>query len=211
MKIVWHGHSCFEVKDGATVVTDPHDGKSIGIKPPLARADVVLVSHDHYDHNCVRIIKGEPTVVKEPGERLVKGIAVVGVSTFHDQEGGAKRGRNVVYRFVMDGIRFCHCGDLGHVLTDEQIRAIGPVDILFVPVGGVFTIDGEGARALVKKLNPRVAVPMHYRWGGLSISIHPLETFLNSIPEDMVVRVGNEVDFIQEDLPPSTEIWVFSP
>jgi L-ascorbate metabolism protein UlaG (beta-lactamase superfamily) len=211
MKIVWHGHSCFEVKDGVTVVTDPHDGKSIGIKPPQARADIVLVSHDHYDHNCVRIVKGEPAVIREPGERSVKGVAVSGIPTYHDREGGAKRGRNLVFRFTMDGVRFCHCGDLGHVLTDEQVRAIGQVDILFLPVGGVFTINGEEARSIVNRVNPRIVVPMHYRWGGLSISIHTLEPFLEGIPEEMVVRVGNEVDFTQEDLPASTEIWVFSP
>lgn len=211
MRIIWHGHSCFEVKDTVSVVMDPHDGKSIGIKPPLVRADVVLVSHDHYDHNCVRIVKGDPTVVREPGDRTVKGIPITGCFTYHDCEGGTKRGRNIVYRFEMDGVRFCHCGDLGHLLTEEQLRVIGPVDILFVPVGGVFTIDGEVARALVAKMRPRVVVPMHYRWGSLSISIHPLEPFLTGIPGEAVVRVGNEVDFTLDELPPSTEVWVFSP
>jgi L-ascorbate metabolism protein UlaG (beta-lactamase superfamily) len=211
MRIIWHGHSCFEIKDSVTVVTDPHDGKSIGIKTPLVRADIVLVTHDHFDHNCVRIVKGDPSVVRNPGERLLKGVKINGLSTFHDMESGARRGRNIVYRFDMDGIRFCHCGDLGHELTDEQVRAIGPIDVLFIPVGGVFTIDGTQARALIAKLRPRVAVPMHFRWGGLSISVHTIEPFLEGLPEDAVVRVGNEVDFSREDLPPSTEYWVFSP
>lgn len=211
MRIIWHGHSCFEIKDSVTVVTDPHDGKSIGIKTPLVRADIVLVTHDHFDHNCVRIVKGDPSVVRDPGERLLKGVKINGLSTFHDMESGARRGRNIVYRFDMDGIRFCHCGDLGHELTDEQVRAIGPIDVLFIPVGGVFTIDGTQARALIAKLRPRVAVPMHFRWGGLSISVHTIEPFLEGLPEDAVVRVGNEVDFSREDLPPSTEYWVFSP
>lgn len=211
MRIIWHGHSCFEIKDSVTVVTDPHDGKSIGIKTPLVRADIVLVTHDHFDHNCVRIVKGDPSVVRNPGERLLKGVKINGLSTFHDMESGARRGRNIVYRFDMDGIRFCHCGDLGHELTDEQVRAIGPIDVLFIPVGGVFTIDGTQARALIAKLRPRVAVPMHFRWGGLSISVHTIEPFLEGLSEDAVVRVGNEVDFSREDLPPSTEYWVFSP
>jgi L-ascorbate metabolism protein UlaG (beta-lactamase superfamily) len=194
-----------------TVVTDPHDGKSIGIKTPLVRADIVLVTHDHFDHNCVRIVRGDPSVVREPGERTLKGIRINGLPTFHDQEGGSRRGRNVIYRFDMDGIRFCHCGDLGHDLTEEQVRAIGPIDILFIPVGGVFTIDGAQARSLVAKLCPRIAIPMHFRWGGLSISVHTIEPFLQGLPEDAVVRVGNEVDFSREDLPPNTEYWVFSP
>ncbi|MBI0584047.1 MAG: MBL fold metallo-hydrolase [Methanomassiliicoccus sp.] len=211
MRIIWHGHSCFEVKDAVTVVMDPHDGKSIGIKAPMVRADIVLVTHDHFDHNCVRIVKGDPSVVREPGERSLKGIKITGLATYHDQENGAKRGRNIIYRFDMDGIRFCHCGDLGHDLTEEQARAVGPIDVLFIPVGGVFTIDGGEALQLVKKLRPKVVIPMHFRWGGLSISIQTIDPFLKDIPEDAVLRVGNEVDFTREDLPTSTEVWVFSP
>lgn len=211
MRIIWHGHSCFEIKDTVTVVTDPHDGKSIGIKTPLVKADIILVTHDHFDHNCVRIVRGDPSVVRDPGERSLRGVRVNGVQTFHDLESGARRGRNIVYHFELDGIRFCHCGDLGHDLTEDQVRAIGPVDVLFVPVGGVFTIDGAQARALVSKLRPRVAIPMHFRWGGLSISVQTIDPFLQGIPEDAVVRVGNEVEFCREDLPPATEFWVFSP
>jgi L-ascorbate metabolism protein UlaG (beta-lactamase superfamily) len=111
----------------------------------------------------------------------------------------------------MDGIRFCHCGDLGHILTDEQVKTLGAIDILFIPVGGVFTIDGKEARELVSKLKPRIAVPMHFRVGGLSISIQTVEPFLEGLPQDQILRVGNEVDFSKEELPSSTEYWVFSP
>jgi L-ascorbate metabolism protein UlaG (beta-lactamase superfamily) len=211
MKLIGHGHSCFEVRDSVTIVMDPHDGKSIGIKPPLLKADIVLVTHDHFDHNCVRIVKGDPAVVRDSGEKSVRGIKITGIPSHHDQEGGAKRGRNIIYRFDIDGVRFCHCGDLGHMLTDEQIRAIGPVDILFLPVGGVFTIDGKEARTLAALLKPKIAVPMHFRWGGLSISIQTVEPFLEGLPEESVLRVGNEIDFLKEDLPPTTEYWVFSP
>jgi L-ascorbate metabolism protein UlaG (beta-lactamase superfamily) len=193
------------------VVTDPHDGKSIGIKPPFTKAEVVLVSHDHFDHNCIRIVKGDPTVIRDPGEKVVKGLKVLGIQTFHDKEEGTKRGRNTVFRFEMDGIRFCHCGDLGHILTDEQVKTLGAIDILFIPVGGVFTIDGKEARELVSKLKPRIAVPMHFRVGGLSISIQTVEPFLEGLPQDQILRVGNEVDFSKEELPSSTEYWVFSP
>jgi len=211
MRIVWHGHSCFEIRDSVTMVMDPHDGKSIGIKPPLVKAEIVLVTHDHFDHSCVRIVKGDPTVVREAGDRTVRGIKLTGIPTFHDQEGGAKRGRNIIFRFEVDGVVFCHCGDLGHALTDEQVKAIGPVDILFVPVGGVLTIDGMGARDLVARLKPKIAVPMHFRCGGLSISVQPVEPFLEGLPEESILRVGNEIDFMKEDLPASTEYWVFSP
>ncbi len=211
MKIIWHGHSCFEVHDNLNLVIDPHDGKSIGIKTPLVRSDIALISHDHFDHNCVRIVKGDPVVVREAGERIVRGIRIVGIPTFHDTEGGAKRGKNIVFRFDLDGVRFCHCGDLGHMPSDEQLQAIGPVDVLFLPVGGVFTINGREARELVARLRPKVAIPMHFRFGGLSISINTVDPFLEGIPEDSILRVGNEVDFTKDELPSTTEFWVFSP
>jgi L-ascorbate metabolism protein UlaG (beta-lactamase superfamily) len=110
----------------------------------------------------------------------------------------------------MDDIRFCHLGDLGHLLTDRQVQEIGQVDVLFVPVGGVFTIDGAQAQELVRRMSPRVAIPMHFRVGGLSLSIHNADEFLSGLPEDRVVRVGNEVEFEKEELPESTEYWVFS-
>ncbi len=211
MKIVWHGHSCFEIQDGLTVVTDPHDGKSIGIKPPTVKADVLLVSHDHFDHNCVRIVKGEPQIVRESGETVIGDLQIRGIPTFHDAEGGLKRGKNIVFCFEMDGIRFCHCGDLGHVLDAEQAAAIGAVDVLFIPVGGVFTIDSKDAQRVIATLQPAVVIPMHYRIGGLSISIENLDAFLEEIPEEDVLGVGNEIDFGKEDLPQKTEYWVFSP
>ncbi len=192
-------------------MTDPHDGRSIGIKTPAVKADIVLVSHEHFDHNCVRIVRGDPAVVREPGERTVKGLKILGVPSFHDVEGGAKRGKNIMFKFELDGMRFCHCGDLCHSLSDEQIAELGQIDVLFIPVGGAITLDGKQARELVSRIRPRVAVPMHFRMGGLSMSIETVDRFLENIPADAVLRVGNEVDFLKEDLPPFTECWVFSP
>jgi L-ascorbate metabolism protein UlaG (beta-lactamase superfamily) len=211
MRMLWHGHSCFEIHDNLVLVTDPHDGRSIGIKTPVVKADIVLISQDHFDHNCARIVRGDPVVVKEPGERVVKGLKITGIPTFHDCELGAKRGKNIIFRFELDGVRYAHCGDLGHMLNQEQIKAVGPVDILFIPVGGVFTITVPQAHELVDLLKPRVVVPMHFRFGGLSISINNIEPFLEGIPDGSVVRVGNEVDFTKEELPANTEYWVFSP
>ena len=210
MRIIWHGHSCFEVRDGAVLVTDPHDGKSIGIKTPVVKADLVLVSHEHFDHNCTRIVKGDFHIVREPGEHWDKGVSIFGLSAYHDCESGAKRGRNILFRFIMDGIVFCHCGDLGHQLTDEQIAKLGPVDVLMVPVGGIFTIDSAEAVELIDRIKPRVAIPMHFRMGGLSLSIHTEEEFTTKLPDDRVIRVGNEVEFTSEELPKETEYWIFS-
>ncbi len=210
MKIVWHGHSCFEVKNDFTVVMDPHDGKSIGIRTPVAKADLVLISHDHFDHNSSRVLRGDFVIIRDPGARTEKKIKILGVPTFHDAEGGSKRGGNIIFKFEMEGVTFCHCGDLGHDLTAEQLKMLSPIDILFVPVGGVFTIDGKKARKLVESLKPRIAIPMHFRVGGLSLSIQTIDEFLEDLPESRILRVGNEVDFVPEELPSETEFWVFS-
>lgn len=211
MKIIWHGHSCFEVSDKVTVVIDPHDGKSLGIKTPSVRADILLISHDHFDHNCSRIVKGDFVTMREPGKKEMKGVKVLGLPAYHDDAEGTKRGKVTLFRFDMGGIRFCHCGDLGQDLSDQQVQALGKVDVLFVPVGGVFTLDGEGAQRLADRLQPKVVVPMHFRIGGLSLSIQTVDGFLAGVPENRVRRVGNEVELEKEDLPEDTEYWVFSP
>ncbi|HSV42130.1 MAG TPA: MBL fold metallo-hydrolase [Methanomassiliicoccales archaeon] len=210
MRIIWHGHSCFEIRDGAVVVTDPHDGKSIGIKQPLIKADLVLVSHEHFDHNCTRIVKGDFHIVREPGDRVERNVTIRCVTAFHDNEMGAKRGKMNLFIFTMGGTRFCHLGDLGHMLSDEEVGRIGPVDVLFVPVGGVFTIDAVMAHDLIAKIRPRVAIPMHFRIGGLSLSIQTVDSFIKMVPEEKVIRVGNEVELSRMELPESTEYWIFS-
>jgi len=211
MRIKWHGHACFEVQGERTVLIDPHDGKSLGIRAPNSRPDIVLISHDHFDHNCTRVLKGDFVVVREEGDREVKGLQVLGVEAAHDESGGSKRGKVIMFRFLMNGISFLHCGDLGQSLGAEQLAALGRIDVLFVPVGGVFTLDGRQAMRLVQDLAPRVAIPMHYRYGGLALSIQNADAFLEGLPADRLLRVGNETEFTEEELPQDTEFWVFSP
>ena len=208
MRIPWHGHACFEIGNEKTIVTDPHDGKSIGIAPPRVRADAVLVSHDHFDHNCVKIVEGTPRIFKNLGKAWLSNIEIHGIPSYHDEANGTKRGENIIFNWKMENITFCHLGDLGHTLDEKTIKKIGDVDILFTPVGSVFTIDGNQAWQITKSINPKVVIPMHYRVGGLSLSIQPVEPFLKNI--SYVRRVGNAIDFDIEDLPEITEAWVFS-
>ena len=213
MLIRWHGHSCFEIgsEDEITIVTDPHDGKSIGIKQPHVTADIVLISHEHFDHNCERIVQGlDKKLVTRTGSQTVKGIPILGIGAFHDEEEGKKRGQIVIFRFEVDGLRLCHLGDLGQMLDDSQAEKIGQVDILFIPVGGTFTLDANAAWKVIRKLKPRVIVPMHFRVGGLSLSIAPVEEFLAKAKADQVVKVGNEIEMTVEDMPDEQEVWVFS-
>ncbi len=212
MRIRWHGHSCFEIGGSVVVVTDPHDGKSLGIPAPDVSADLVLVSHDHFDHNCSEAVRGQDTsVLKRPVLTVERGVRVEGMEADHDMDSGRKRGKVTIFKFEFDGFTFCHLGDLGRVLDEPAAERISPVDFLFVPVGDVFTIGPDGAKAVIDAVKPKVAVPMHYRYSGLSLAIQPLQSFLKRCDKEHIVRVGNEVEFSRDDLPESgTEIWVFS-
>lgn len=164
MKIRFLGHSSFEIsaREG-TVVTDPFDSQKVGFSYPKVTADIVLSSHDHFDHNQTSAVSGEPFVISAPGEYEVKEIKVWGFPTFHDDKEGKERGRNSVYLFEAEGISLCHLGDLGHLLDQHQEEEIGNPDVLFVPVGGIYTIGPAEAAKVVAQLEPKYIIPMHYR------------------------------------------------
>jgi L-ascorbate metabolism protein UlaG (beta-lactamase superfamily) len=195
-----------------TIVTDPHDGKSLGIAPPKANADLVLMSHDHFDHNCVTLVSGSDTsVIRKPVMTVERGVRVEGIPAFHDTNGGSKRGQITIFKFELDGTTFCHLGDLGHELDEATVEKISPVDFLFVPTGAVFTVGPDSAKAVIDSVSPKVAIPMHYRMPGMTLSIQPIQNFLRLCDQKSVVKVGNEVEFSEDELPESgTEIWVFS-
>jgi len=210
LQIRWHGHACWEITNDKTLVTDPHDGKSIGIQAPTVQGDIILVSHDHYDHNSVKTVEKEGSkVVTDTRKRNINDVEIRGIESFHDEAKGAKRGNNIIFQFTMDGINFCHLGDLGHDLDEEAIQKIGQVDVLFIPIGGTFTVDDKQAWKLIKKINPRIIVPMHYKIGGLSLPIAGIDPFLNQA-KHKVLHVGNEIDIEKEDLPDEPEIWTFT-
>ena len=210
LQIRWHGHACFEITDDVTLVTDPHDGKSIGIPAPSVSGDIILVSHDHYDHNSVKSVeKPGSKVVTDERKRTISNIEIKGVPSFHDEQQGEKRGRNIIYKFIVDSISFCHLGDLGHTIDAETAKKIGDVDILFIPVGGTFTIDAEGAWKVIDVIKPKIIIPMHYKIGGLSLPIAGLDNFLEK-SNYKVIRVGNEIDIEKEELPEEPEIWTFT-
>ena len=179
MKIKWLGHSCFLITSstGVRILTDPFD-ETVGYKVPEAEADIVTTSHDHFDHNYVKAVKGEYVHINTSGRHNVKGIEILGVDTFHDEAGGSKRGSNVVFTYLVDGMKICHLGDLGHILTEEQLNQIGRVDILLLPVGGTFTIYYREASELAGKMNPRLIIPMHFKTPVMSFNIDGVDKFV---------------------------------
>lgn len=170
MKIKWFGQSCFLVtaENGTRILMDPYQ-EEIGYKLPAELvAEIVTTSHDHRDHNHVQAVNGEFVHVNTLGTFFIDGIEIKGVETFHDNVSGAKRGKNTLYNFKVDGIHICHCGDLGHMLDTNTIEEIGNVDILLLPVGGAFTIDAIDAVKVMHQLNPIVTIPMHYKTTALA-------------------------------------------
>jgi len=210
LQIRWHGHSCFEITNDVTLVTDPHDGKSIGIPAPTVSGDIILISHDHYDHNSIKTVeKDDSKVITDERKRTVANIDIKGIESFHDECQGEKRGKNIIYKFTMNDITFCHLGDIGHEIDEEIIQKIGDVDILFIPIGGTFTVDANQAWNIIDKIKPKIAVPMHYKIGGLSLPITGIDPFLEK-NKYKTLKVGNEIDMEKEDLPEEPEIWTFT-
>jgi L-ascorbate metabolism protein UlaG (beta-lactamase superfamily) len=167
VKITWLGQACFELAtaNGTVIICDPYD-PSTGFATNPRRADIVTVSHEHFDHNYTGWIVGMPVVVRGVGERTVKGLRITGLPSYHDKEGGARRGRNTVFLIEADGMRICHLGDLGHTPSPELYAKIGKPDVLLIPVGGFYTIGPAEAVDIAKRIGARLTIPMHFNCTG---------------------------------------------
>ncbi len=204
----WFGQACFEIKNGNTVVTDPHDGESVGLGAPDTEGDFVTISHDHYDHSSGR------DMVSKPGARIIDGpeggevpdIKLKRFESYHDRAGGDARGENTIFTFEVDGFRICHLGDLGHMLGPADIDEIGPVDILLIPVGGKFTIDGTEAAKLTNRMDPRVVVPMHYDVEGLKVPISGPGDFVRALKGEYEIEERKTLD--TDSLPEKRTVYV---
>ena len=207
MDINWLGHSCFKIRGKqASIITDPFPpnlGYSLG-KPT---ADIVTVSHQHPSHNYQQGVGGEHKLITVPGEYEIKGVLIIGIATFHDAEGGQKRGKNTIYIMDVDGVAICHLGDLGHVLTTEQVEEIDDVDVLLLPVGGVSTIDASMAAEVIRQLEPKVVVPMHYKTPVLNRELGPVEKFLKEMG---IERLDSQpkLSLTPSSLPASTQVFL---
>jgi len=234
-KVTWYGQAFIAVEagDGKRMVVDPFDQSFL--KYPLPKgltADVLLVTHEHGDHNNVGLIEGTPFILRSEkgvGTFTKNGITVVGTATFHDDKQGKQRGKNTVYTFTVDGIKFCHLGDLGHTLSPAQAKSIGKVDttdglrfpptpeevkksqavdVLFVPVGGFYTLDPSKVGQVINALSPRIVVPMHYKTSYTpDLPIQGPEVFLKN--EKNVKKLGSaSFELTKDTLPKDREVWV---
>jgi len=181
LEIVWLGHSCFRIKGKETnLITDPFP-KNLGYSPVRVAADVVTVSHSHPGHSYVEGVSGEPKVIRRPGEYEIGNVLINGFITFHDDEQGNKLGKNIVYLMEIDQVMVCHLGDLGHILTPDQVGELSGVEVLLVPVGGKSTLDGAAAAKTVRLLEPRLVIPMHFKTPATTRDLEPVDRFLKEM------------------------------
>ena len=214
MKVKWLGHASFMITSdsGTRIITDPYKtGGALNYDEIKESAEIVTVSHEHFDHNYVESVGGNPEVVNAAGSKEVKGIKFDGISTYHDDTEGSQRGSNLIFCFEVDAVRLCHLGDLGHPLSPRQVADVGKVDILLAPVGGNYTIDATIATEVSGKLAPKIIIPMHFNNERCSsFPVAGVDDFLKG--KDNVTRLEvSEAEFKAAALPAATQIVVLKP
>jgi L-ascorbate metabolism protein UlaG (beta-lactamase superfamily) len=214
MKIKWCGHACFLIttSEGKKILTDPYEsggyGGALAYGKIQDEIDLVLVSHDHADHNYPQGLKGRPKVIKGAGKHHAQGMGFNGIATYHDTALGKERGDNIIFCFEADGINLCHLGDLGHLLHDKDLAEIGKVDILFIPVGGFYTIDAKAATEVMQSITPKITIPMHFKTEKCGFPIAGVEDFIGD--KSNVKKTGkSEVEIVKASLPQG-DIWVLN-
>ena len=209
MEIKWLGHSCFSIKEkGKTIITDPY-GPELGYSPLKQSADIVTVSHFHPGHSFVEGVDNDPRQITTPGEYEMGGFFITGVSTFHDDENGEVRGKNTVYLLEIGKVLVCHLGDLGHRLTPQLLEEIGPVDVLFLPVGEGSTFSVNLAVETVRATEPRIVIPMHYKTEALNRELETVDAFLKKMGTKEI-ETKPSISLSQSSLPSNTEVVVLS-
>lgn len=201
MKLRYLGHSSFALtsNSGTTAITDPYEG-SIGFAMPPVSAQAVTLSHHHYDHCNVSAVHGSPVVFDKAQRTCVGDIAIEGIGSYHDNCKGKMRGENVIFKLNVDGVVFCHLGDLGEEISPPLVSATGAVDVLLIPVGGTYTIDALTAKKYVEAIKPKIVIPMHFKTEDLTLDIDGADRFLSLFDGGQIERGGNEITLSRGDI-----------
>jgi L-ascorbate metabolism protein UlaG (beta-lactamase superfamily) len=213
--VTWFGQSMFTLKvaNGPLVMIDPA-GATAGYKvAPITGVDVVAITHEHADHNNLALAPGAALVLRGLAgadwakiDETIKGVHIRTVNVYHDNTQGAARGKNAVFVIEANGLKIVHLGDLGHLLSPEQVAAIGPVDVLMIPVGGNYTIDPATATQVANSLKPSVVIPMHYKTPLATSALGPVDAFLT---DKTVQKVpGNQITLTAGTLPKTLTVFV---
>jgi L-ascorbate metabolism protein UlaG (beta-lactamase superfamily) len=213
MKIKWFGHSAFGITtgQGVKIIIDPYESGAFGGALTYGRiaeeADMVLTSHGHGDHNYTKDIKGKFVLIEGAGAYEAKGVHIKATPSYHDASKGSERGKNLLFVIEADGLRVAHFGDLGYILSKEEVNGIGRVDVLLLPVGGYYTIDPKEAVAVMEAVKPAITIPMHYKTPKCDFPIAPVEEFTKG--RDRVKNVAaSEIEVTKGALPEKPEIHV---
>lgn len=182
MQIIWFGHSCFLLKTscGKRILTDPFH-RSIGYKSNFPKCDIITISHNHFDHSTINDINIDTEIIDSANIYNLDFVTIEGINSFHDNFYGLKRGPNIIYLFHCDNLCICHLGDLGHIPNSNILNKLSHIDILFIPIGGHFTIDGKEAAKLCNLLSPKIVIPMHYKSHQCNINLNNSISFLTNM------------------------------
>ena len=199
INIKWFGHSMWKIwTEEISIITDPF--ADIGYKVPANEtADIILSSHDHFDHNNTSIIKGDPRIFNQPGLYRQGPVDIQNIAVWHDNSKGSQRGANLLMKFKLEGFYFLHCGDLGHIPGNSILKELGTIDVLFVPIGGFYTIDALQAKKLIDLLSPTIIFPMHYKTAVLDFPIADEKPFKKIIRNSIKIS-DNQICLNAADL-----------
>lgn len=199
------GHSCFKIKGSeATLITDPYS-PTTGYNLGQQEAQIVTLSHARPGHNNAEAIGGDPKVLRGPGEYEIGGVLILGIATFHDDNQGGEQGKNTVFIYEIDDITICHLGDIGHLMTTEQLEDVAEVDVLMIPVGGITTLNAAQAAEQVRKLEPKIVIPMHYATPGHDTHLEPVDKFLAEFGARETEPL-NKLSLTRNNLPETTKV-----
>lgn len=212
VRITWLGRAYFLVETASVrIAIDPcKEGDFWKAPTRETTADLVLTTHDHGDHDAVEVVKGAKATLRSKfatGEETAAGVKVKYVLTDHDDRGGRDRGKNTIYVVELEGLRIAHAGDLGHVLTDEQVKAVGSIDILLLPVGGRYTLELNEAGDVCDQLKPRVVIPMHAKTEATPDLVHTVDEFARKAKNVRRIE-GRSATFSKSSLPSESEVVV---
>lgn len=211
MEIQWYGHSCFLIKNslGKRILTDPFDA-NIGYTPYTGLLDVVTISHFHFDHCYTEKFSKDVKIINREGIYHLDFVTIKGFPSFHDDQQGVKRGNNTIFIYELDDLRICHLGDLGHKLTNDFIELLGPINVLLIPVGSEYTLNGVDAAFVTNCIKPNYVIPMHYKTPNLSFLLDGAEKFLNSLKKAPKVK-SKSLIITKDTLPKNTQVVILQP
>lgn len=213
MKIKWYGHAAFNLttQDGTRIIIDPYQSGAFGGALSYGKiqdeADIVLISHDHDDHNYTKDIKGKYVIINSAGEKTIKNVKIKAIPAYHDPSKGSERGKNLIFVIEADGLKVAHAGDLGHTLSKDTVKEIGTIDILLLPVGGFYTIDPREATKVMEDIRPLVTIPMHFKTDKCNFPIVNVDEFTKN-KKNVKKLDSTEVTITKETLPKESEIYV---